>query len=61
MAGNPYTETGEKFQSDMLANRADTYNLGDIPGGREEAFALSYIENSRLQPHSAAPEQSLSV
>ena len=33
MAGNPYTESGEKFQiPDMLANRADTYNLGDIIG-----------------------------
>lgn len=47
MAGNPYTETGDKFQiPDMLANRADTYNLGDILGGKEEQFALSYIENS---------------
>jgi hypothetical protein len=35
MAGNPYTETGEKFRiPDMLANRADTYNLGDILGGQ---------------------------
>jgi hypothetical protein len=47
MAGNPYTESGEKFQiPDMLSNRADTYNLGDILGGKEEAFALSYVENS---------------
>jgi hypothetical protein len=47
MAGNPYTESGERFQiPDMLANRADTYNLGDILDGREEAFALSYVENS---------------
>ncbi|WP_026210438.1 DNA repair ATPase [Flexithrix dorotheae] len=47
MAGNPYTESGEKFQiPDMLANRADTYNLGDIIGGSDEAFKLSYIENS---------------
>src|SRR5690606_32193860 len=46
MAGNPYTESGDKFQiPDMLANRADTYNLGDILEGKEEAFALSYIEN----------------
>ncbi|MDX2304339.1 MAG: DNA repair ATPase [Microscillaceae bacterium] len=46
MAGNPYTESGEKFQiPDMLANRADTYNLGDIIGGSDEAFKLSYIEN----------------
>ncbi|MEM8621855.1 MAG: ATP-binding protein, partial [Actinomycetota bacterium] len=28
MAGNPYTESGEKFRlPDMLTNRADTYNL----------------------------------
>ncbi|OYV03739.1 MAG: AAA family ATPase, partial [Verrucomicrobiales bacterium VVV1] len=47
MAGNPYTEVGGKFQvPDMLANRADTYNLGDILGGHEEAFKDSYIENA---------------
>ncbi|MBI1292687.1 AAA domain-containing protein [bacterium] len=47
MAGNPYTESGDKFQiPDMLANRADTYNLGDIIGDSREAFELSYIENS---------------
>jgi hypothetical protein len=47
MAGNPYTESGDKFQiPDMLANRADTYNLGDILGGRDAVFALSFIENS---------------
>ena len=47
MAGNPYTETGGKFQiPDMLANRADTYNLGDIIGGSAEDFKASYIENS---------------
>ncbi|MCB9714615.1 MAG: DNA repair ATPase [Myxococcales bacterium] len=47
MAGNPYTESGDKFViPDMLANRADTYNLGDILGGKEEQFALSYIENA---------------
>ena len=47
MAGNPYTEVGGKFQvPDMLANRADTYNLGDILGGHEQAFKDSYIENS---------------
>ena len=46
MAGNPYTEAGEAFKvPDMLANRADIYNLGDILGGMEEQFALSYIEN----------------
>jgi MoxR-like ATPase len=46
MAGNPYTESGDKFQiPDMLANRADTYNLGDIIGNTAEAFKLSYVEN----------------
>lgn len=47
MAGNPYTESGEKFQiPDMLSNRADTYNLGDVIGDSAEAFELSYLENS---------------
>ncbi|MDX1446275.1 DNA repair ATPase, partial [Lishizhenia sp.] len=47
MAGNPYTESGGKFQiPDMLANRADIYNLGDIVGGYGNAFASSFIENS---------------
>ena len=47
MAGNPYTETGEKFRiPDMLANRADTYNLGDVIGGHADAFHASYIENA---------------
>ena len=47
MAGNPYTESGEKFRvPDMLTNRADTYNLGDDMKGREAAFSGSYIENA---------------
>ncbi|MDT8391327.1 MAG: DNA repair ATPase [Lentisphaeria bacterium] len=47
MAGNPYTESGEKFRiPDMLANRADTYNLGDISSSSRDAFELSFIENS---------------
>lgn len=47
MAGNPYTESGQKFKiPDMLANRADTYNLGDILGGREDLFRASYLENA---------------
>ncbi|MGI0105967.1 DNA repair ATPase [Salinimicrobium sp. WS361] len=47
MAGNPYTETGDKFRiPDMLANRADIYNLGDIIGDTEHLFKLSLIENS---------------
>ncbi len=47
MAGNPYTESGDKFQiPDMLANRADIYNLGDILGDTADVFNMSYIENS---------------
>ncbi|QYJ69165.1 DNA repair ATPase [Flavobacterium litorale] len=47
MAGNPYTETGEKFAiPDMLANRADIYNLGDVIGSTSELFELSLIENA---------------
>lgn len=46
MAGNPYTESGERFQiPDMLSNRADVYNLGEIIGDAREAFEMSYIEN----------------
>ena len=56
MAGNPYTESGEVFKvPDMLANRADIYNLGDILGGMEEQFALSYIENSLTSNAVLAP------
>lgn len=47
MAGNPYTESGDKFQiPDMLANRADIYNLGDIIGDTASLFKMSLIENS---------------
>ena len=47
MAGNPYTEQGTRFQiPDMLANRADIYNLGDIIGDADAVFKLSYIENA---------------
>jgi hypothetical protein len=47
MAGNPYTEEGKRFRvPDMLANRADVWNLGDVLSGRDDLFALSYIENS---------------
>ena len=46
MAGNPYTESGEKFKiPDMLSNRADTYNIGDIVGDNYNEFVMSYIEN----------------
>ncbi|MFJ9926959.1 DNA repair ATPase [Streptomyces misionensis] len=47
MAGNPYTESGERFRiPDMLANRADVWNLGDVLTGKEDVFALSFVENA---------------
>ena len=47
MAGNPYTESGSRFQvPDMLANRADVWNLGDVLTGKDDVFALSFIENA---------------
>jgi hypothetical protein len=47
MAGNPYTSSGQDFRiPDMLANRADVHNLGDVAGAHEAAFAQSYIENA---------------
>ncbi|MEZ3181182.1 DNA repair ATPase [Streptomyces pimonensis] len=47
MAGNPYTESGETFRvPDMLANRADVWNLGDVLTGKEDVFALSFVENA---------------
>jgi hypothetical protein len=56
MAGNPYTETGTKFQiPDMLANRADTYNLGEILQGKQDAFALSFLENTLTSNQVLAP------
>nr|WP_318847731.1 AAA family ATPase [Chryseobacterium sp. JV558] len=49
MAGNPYTENGEKFKiPDMLANRSDTYNLGEISGSKTTLFDLSLIENALM-------------
>ncbi|MEZ6187361.1 MAG: DNA repair ATPase [Planctomycetota bacterium] len=56
MAGNPYTESGETFQiPDMLANRADTYNLGDVLEGKDQVFALSYVENALTSNPTLAP------
>ncbi|WP_151771289.1 DNA repair ATPase [Streptomyces abyssomicinicus] len=47
MTGNPYTESGGLFRiPDMLANRADVWNLGDVLTGKEDAFALSFVENA---------------
>lgn len=56
MAGNPYTESGEAFKiPDMLSNRADIYNLGDIMSGQQAAFELSYIENAMTSNANLAP------
>ncbi len=47
MAGNPYTSSGREFRiPDMLANRADVHNLGDVAGAHDAAFAQSYLENA---------------
>lgn len=56
MAGNPYTESGDTFTiPDMLANRADIYNLGDMLSGTEDVFASSYIENALTSNQVLAP------
>ncbi|MBK6462509.1 MAG: DNA repair ATPase [Myxococcales bacterium] len=58
MAANPYTESGARFRiPDMLANRADTYNLGEVLGGSgmEEIFKLSYLENALTSHPVLAP------
>ncbi|GAA3460855.1 DNA repair ATPase [Saccharothrix longispora] len=56
MAGNPYTESGQRFRiPDMLANRADVWNLGDVLSGREDLFALSYVENALTSNPVLAP------
>ncbi|MFJ7965942.1 DNA repair ATPase [Streptomyces sp. NPDC096324] len=56
MAGNPYTESGSRFRvPDMLANRADVWNLGDVLTGRKDAFALSFVENALTASPELAP------
>lgn len=56
LAGNPYTGSGERFElPDMLVNRADVHNLGDVVAGRADLFARSYLEvaagsNAALAP-----------
>ncbi|MFF9624709.1 DNA repair ATPase [Streptomyces griseosporeus] len=56
MAGNPYTESGARFQvPDMLANRADVWNLGDVLTGKEDAFAHSFLENALTSNPVLAP------
>ncbi|MFI5763177.1 DNA repair ATPase [Streptomyces sp. NPDC051563] len=56
MAGNPYTASGQRFHiPDMLANRADAWNLGDVLTGKEEVFALSFVENALTSNPVLAP------
>lgn len=56
MAGNPYTESGQRFRiPDMLANRADVWNLGEVLTGKEEVFALSFVENALTSHPVLAP------
>ena len=57
MAGNPYGSDGTEFRiPDMLANRANIHNLGDIASkDGADAFAQSYVEigavvNDTLRP-----------
>ncbi len=59
MAGNPYTTGGGRFEMpDMLVNRSDVFNLGDVSGEHDDAFARSYIENSLTACPSLAPHAS---
>ncbi|MGB3735408.1 MAG: AAA family ATPase, partial [Ilumatobacter sp.] len=59
MAGNPYTTGGGRFEMpDMLVNRSDVFNLGDVSGEHGEAFARSYIENSLTACPTVAPHAS---
>jgi hypothetical protein len=47
LAGNPHTANGQRFAiPDMLANRADVWNLGEVLTGHQELFALSFLENA---------------
>ncbi|WP_411158113.1 DNA repair ATPase, partial [Streptomyces eurocidicus] len=56
MAGNPYTGSGQRFHlPDMLANRADVRNLGDVLAGKEDVFALSFVENALTSHPVLAP------
>ncbi|QNP64401.1 DNA repair ATPase [Streptomyces genisteinicus] len=56
MAGNPYTESGQRFRiPDMLANRADVWDLGEVLTGKEDVFALSFVENALTSHPVLAP------
>ncbi|GAA3242186.1 DNA repair ATPase [Actinocorallia longicatena] len=56
MSGNPYTEHGDRFElPGMLASRADVHDLGALLSGREDLFALSYLENVQAANEVLAP------
>nr|BFE67185.1 hypothetical protein GCM10020092_004860 [Actinoplanes digitatis] len=56
MVSNPYTESGQRFRiPDMLANRADVWNLGDVLAGRDDVFEMSYLENALTSNTVLAP------
>lgn len=67
MTGNPYTESGERFEiPDMFANRAEVWNLGEVLSGREDVFALSFVENALtanpvLAPLAGRPREDLAL
>jgi hypothetical protein len=47
LSGNPYTASGQRFAvPDMLANRADVWNLGEVLTAHQDLFALSFLENT---------------
>ncbi|WTX00703.1 DNA repair ATPase [Streptomycetaceae bacterium NBC_01309] len=56
MSGNPYTEEGRLFRvPDMLANRADVWNLGEVLAGNGLAFERSFVENALTSNAVLAP------
>lgn len=56
MSGNPYTEEGRLFRvPDMLANRADVWNLGEVLAGSTPAFERSFVENALTSNAVLAP------
>jgi hypothetical protein len=56
LAGNPYTANGQRFEiPDMLANRADVWNLGEVLAGHQDVFALSFLENAFVANPVLAP------
>ncbi|MEH0547895.1 DNA repair ATPase [Streptomyces sp. B21-105] len=56
MAGNPYTESGARFRvPDMLANRADVRNLGEVLTDKQDHFAFSFVENALTSNPVLAP------